>query len=168
MHFSKARTVPQALIIAVGWLIVANIGIIAAGYCRQRSLQDAAPLFAAVERGEGENVSRLLDLGAPVDARRFSSDPEVTEYYQRIKTWLRIETWLRYRDYPYSSGYTPLMIASLRGDEAMARLLIARGADCRATEGREGGTPVDLARGYGHPKLADYLDRVAQNQTKKP
>ena len=57
--------------------------------------------------------------------------------------------------------YTPMPGAASRGDVEMARLLLAHGAarDARAADGL---TPADVARKYGHPAFAEWLDSSPQ------
>lgn len=53
--------------------------------------------------------------------------------------------------------YTPLHGAASRGDIEMARLLLSHGAqrDARASDGM---TPADVARKYGHPGFAEWIE----------
>lgn len=56
--------------------------------------------------------------------------------------------------------YTALHGAASRGDIEIAKLLLASGANRNATA-TDGLTPADVARKYGHPEFADWLDSVS-------
>jgi ankyrin repeat protein len=53
-------------------------------------------------------------------------------------------------------GHTPLHSAAQNGDAAMARLLLAHGADPAAARD-DGKTALDLAREGGHNEVAGLL-----------
>lgn len=55
------------------------------------------------------------------------------------------------------SDYTPLHGAASRGDVAMAKLLLEHGADASA-RGSDGLSVADVARKYGHPEFAEWLE----------
>ena len=54
--------------------------------------------------------------------------------------------------------YTPLHGAASRGDLAIGKLLVENGArrDARAGDGM---TPADVARKYGHPEFAEWVEK---------
>lgn len=53
--------------------------------------------------------------------------------------------------------YTPLHGAASRGDVELAKLLLAHGAD-REAKASDGLTPADVARKYGHPAFAEWIE----------
>lgn len=53
--------------------------------------------------------------------------------------------------------YTPLHNAAAHGDIEMAKLLLAHGAD-RHAKSSDGMNVADVARKYGHPDVAEWLD----------
>jgi ankyrin repeat protein len=55
-----------------------------------------------------------------------------------------------------NSGWTPLVVAAVRGHKEVAELLIAKGADVSA-KNDDGETPLDLAIGRKHPETAALL-----------
>ena len=61
----------------------------------------------------------------------------------------------------HDNGYTPLGYAAMKGNPAMAELLLRNGADAGVTT-REGDTPVELALRMGHAELADLLRKARQ------
>ena len=59
-------------------------------------------------------------------------------------------------DAPQRGGYCALHSAAQNGNEAMVRLLLARGAN-RAKAAADGRTPVELAREKGHASVEALL-----------
>lgn len=55
--------------------------------------------------------------------------------------------------------YTPLHGAASRGNVEIGTLLLERGAD-RDARGSDGLTPADIARKYGKPEFAEWIERV--------
>jgi len=55
--------------------------------------------------------------------------------------------------------YTPLHGAASRGDTAIAKLLLENGAR-RDARGIDGMTPADIARKYGHPEFAEWVEKA--------
>lgn len=53
--------------------------------------------------------------------------------------------------------YTALHGAASRGDIEMGKLLLAHGAD-RSAKATDGMSPADVARKYGHPEFAEWLE----------
>ena len=56
--------------------------------------------------------------------------------------------------------YTPLHTAASRGDVVMAKLLLDRGADPHV-KGSDGMSVADIARKYGHPEFAAWIESTA-------
>jgi ankyrin repeat protein len=56
--------------------------------------------------------------------------------------------------------YTALHGAASRGDIEMAKLLLEHGAD-RDVRGSDGMTVADVARKYGHPEFAEWIERAS-------
>lgn len=135
-------------------LLASLVMLLAGSRLRQRTLA-AEPLFLAIEHMDVAEVERLLASGIPVNARRFSNPPEVWEYFDRVGTWCT------YRNYPFSLGYTPLMIASMGGDEKLVRVLLAHGADIHAVyDNRDHETAAMMARRYEHRQIANLLEGI--------
>ena len=80
----------------------------------------AAPLIAAVEKGDVEKTRQLLDQGADVGQTTYG-----------LNRW------------------TPLHVAAWKGHAEVARLLIHRGANINA-KGYQGFTPLLVAQRYSH------------------
>jgi RNA polymerase sigma factor (sigma-70 family) len=59
--------------------------------------------------------------------------------------------------HPVSVGFTPLHEASVRGEDAIVKLLIEYGADVNALGGRSRGTALHAAAAVGHASTADIL-----------
>lgn len=87
---------------------------------------DARALFGAAEDGDAPGAARLLSAGVAVDARLTPG------------------------------GETPLMRASARGHEEVARVLLDAGADASAQRS-DGFTPLILAVFFGHEGTARLL-----------
>ena len=62
-----------------------------------------------------------------------------------------------------NAGWTPLHIASGRGDESRAQLLVAKGANVDAKNQR-GRTPLHIAAEKGHKNMAEYLIAKGANK----
>jgi ankyrin repeat protein len=90
--------------------------------------REGQPLLAtAVAMGRTEIVAALLDAGLAVDAELV---PGVTEEFLALVPGKHARYYLG-----KDEGIRPLMIAVLRGDRDMARLLLARGASLGPTRG---------------------------------
>ena len=60
-------------------------------------------------------------------------------------------------DAPQQMDYTPLHGAASRGDIEMGEMLLAAGAQ-RDARGTDGLTPADVARKYGQPAFAEWIE----------
>ena len=57
------------------------------------------------------------------------------------------------------ADFTPLHGAASRGDIEMAKLLLSYGAD-RTAKAADGMSVADMARKYGHPEFAEWLEKA--------
>jgi ankyrin repeat protein len=90
-------------------------------------IDSSTPLHKAARHGHAEVVSVLLSYGADVNAEN-------------------------------TYHHTPLHCAVLAGSMPVAVILVEHGADVYAAAcGGLGSTPFDLAKGYDHSDVADYL-----------
>ena len=97
---------------------------------------DATDIFWACSYGDEAAVLRLLEMdGSLVHARRPAGA-------MTHRSWI---------------GRTPLHEAAVRGETAVGRLLIDRGADVNATAGDNNITPLHLAACGGHREMVDLL-----------
>ena len=94
--------------------------------------------FQAIESGKIEDVEKLYDEGAKLDARTTSRG-------------------MFSGNVPYGTGATPLHAACLLGSPDIVSFLIARGADVRAKDD-EGHTPLDYAN-LSHSYYEQDYDR---------
>ena len=90
------------------------------------SQREAEGLFRAARAGDVAAVERAVQRGVPVDVR----EP--------------------------GSGFTPLACAARNGRAAVARVLLARGADPRAAAPGHG-TPLSNAAWHGDPRVVELL-----------
>lgn len=151
------------------WLLLCAIIAMGSWVTRQaKSQQHQAQLDAQIltvaENGTVTQAQKLLAQGAQVDARRRSNAVILWE------PLLNIRTRLEYRDYPFQIGYTPLMLASIRGDRAMVIFLLGQGANPRASESIDGkgATAVSLAKDYRHPDIVSLLKQAGSGEPPMP
>ncbi|WP_309716844.1 ankyrin repeat domain-containing protein [Armatimonas sp.] len=151
------------------WLLLCAIIAIGSWVTRQAKLQQHqaqldAQILTVAENGTVPQAQKLLAQGAQADARRRSNAVTLWE------PLLNIRTRLEYRDYPFQIGYTPLMLASIRGDRAMVIFLLGQGANPRASEciDGKGATPVSLAKDYGHPDIVSLLKQAGSGEPPMP
>jgi ankyrin repeat protein len=115
------------------------------GVCRyliaHGAAADATDIFWACSYGDVAAVLRFLEIdGALVNARRPAGA-------RTHASWI---------------GRTPLHEAAIRGETAVGRLLIARGADVNAPAG-DNVTPLHLAACAGHREIAELLMAASAN-----
>lgn len=151
-------------------LVFAAVGVSAGIYAaywdslqNSRTAQLDATLFRAVDAGNVNAARAALQAGADVDARRFSNPRTIWEPLQRL------EIRLQYPNYHFQIGYTPLMIASIRGDTPMAALLLGHGAKTEVVESDGADDPpLELAVSYNHPQVALLLLQHGANPNGTP
>ncbi|MEI8348860.1 MAG: ankyrin repeat domain-containing protein [Candidatus Omnitrophota bacterium] len=116
--------------------------------------RNPTPLILAAEIGDAESVRVLLGRGADVKAkRRYGHDALGGACDAQHEDIMRL---LLDAGAPVDSdnaqGWTPLMVASSRGDTPTVQFLIERGACVRVTSGFNNGneTALTLASKHGH------------------
>lgn len=65
------------------------------------------------------------------------------------------------------AGYTPLMAAGFQGDDKIARMLLAAGADPKLVTLGKKQTAADLAEMAGHKELANLLRHFKRNDLER-
>jgi ankyrin repeat protein len=118
------------------------------------------PMVQAIKEGNIGALRALLDLGAPVegiDGQPWTPLEGAVQNNRLDIARLLIDRGadVNARD---RAGYTPLLVAASIdfGGTTMIDLLLAAGAD-RDAKNPEGKTALDLARAYGHARLAGRL-----------
>jgi len=119
------------------------------------------PLHFAAYAGNLEVAKLLLDRGAPIDRRantKFRNTPlqvslltaqeEMASMLVARGADVRIEQ---------EEGFTALHEAAQIGSEKLIALLLDAGADPNSRGGKEGRTPLAVARKAGHPGVAKLL-----------
>jgi ankyrin repeat protein len=125
------------------------------------------PLHLASFFGHKDVARLLLDRGAKVDAVTRNELENTPLHAAAAGRHLEVCVLLVERSAPVDAqqdgGFTALHTAAQHGDMALAKLLIANGAD-PAIETDEGKTASDLAYEFEHDDLADYLGQAAKTQ----
>ena len=117
----------------------------------------------AIFFGHGELARWLIEQGADVNAA--ASNPQKVAPLHAAATVCDRETMrllLERGADPNArqqAGFTPLHGAASRGDIEAGKLLLARGAD-RTAKSDDGMTAADVARKYGHPEFAEWLETL--------
>lgn len=127
------------------------------------------PLLNALAAGEFDIAQRLIAEGSDVHA---ATDGGATALYELSRAALPATGAQRAEqvqlalllidrgvvfDAPMGvARVTALMMAAVRGNAALVRALLARGADSRLTD-TQGGTALDFARKKGHSDVVDIL-----------
>jgi ankyrin repeat protein len=113
----------------------------------------ATPMLGAFKFGDIDTARTLLDLGAPVD---FADGNGITMLSRAVlNNEVEMARMLIARGADVNSvdkmGMTPLLWAAIMdfGDAAMSELLVTSGAR-RDARNKDGLTPLELARQYGH------------------
>jgi uncharacterized protein len=123
------------------------------------------PLHLAAFFGHRDAVALLVEHGADVEVVSRHELVRVTPLHSAVAGEGAadpgtVEELLR-RAAPVNAkvegGHTPLHSAAQNGDAAMARLLLAHGADAAAARD-DGKTALDLAREGGHDEVAGLLE----------
>jgi len=120
-------------------------------------------LIRAVARSDLSRVLQLVQLGAPLELRTLDGYSALEwaciEGHERIAKALldgKYEGRGAEIDAQDGEGHTPLICASIQGQEGVVRLLLARGAKV-ATRGKDGRTALSWATLGGEPNCAALL-----------
>ncbi|MBD8631743.1 ankyrin repeat domain-containing protein [Oxalobacteraceae sp. CFBP 8755] len=118
---------------------------------------NTALMMAAFKR-DGDTVRALLDKGAKVNQPGWTALHYAAASGDAAIAQLLIERGAQVNALsPRPSGaVSPLMMAAREGQDAMVRLLLAKGADA-GLKNTEGFTAAQLAKQAGHDKLAGLL-----------
>nr|WP_184891152.1 ankyrin repeat domain-containing protein [Candidatus Cardinium hertigii] len=113
--------------------------------------QNNRALFQAILKGELKKVKTAISGGTSVD-----------QLAERGNVPLHIEIYMGYAKNPYkkvriTAGYTPLHLAAYRGNIALIKLLLKKGANINAIDAQHGYTPLQLAACQGHEKVVQLL-----------
>lgn len=124
-----------------------------------RSRRWTTPLIASSNSGHTDVVQLLIDSGATVDSRSFTSWPLMAavkkSYTDIIKILLAANADTELRD---RNGRTPLMHAIEKGDFEIVKLLVESGADVNVVSSEDDPTsPLVLAINYGRPEIVTHL-----------
>ena len=128
---------------------------------RSRSADGFPGLGLAIFFGHGELARWLIEQGADVNApaenaQRVAPLHAAAAVRDRETMRLLLERGAD-PNARQQMDYTPLHGAASRGDIEMGELLLAHGArrDAHASDGM---TPADVARKYGHPAFAEWIE----------
>lgn len=129
-----------------------------------RSADGFPPLGLAIFFGHGELARWLIEQGADVNAAA-QNTARVAPVHAAAAVCDRqtMRVLLERGADPNARqqlDYTPLHGAASRGDLEMARLLLEHGAQ-REALGSDGLTPASIARKYGKPEFADWIESGA-------
>ncbi len=119
---------------------------------------DAEPLIAAALRGDALAVQRLLDAGAPINARDRQGRNAVLAatqggHIEAARVLISRGADVNAQDHIQDSAY---LLAGARGRTEILRLALAAGADLKSTN-RYGGTALIPACHYGHVETVRLL-----------
>ena len=127
----------------------------------QRTPDGFPPLGLAIFFGRPDVARFLIERGADVNAaaanaQRVAPLHAAAAVQDRATLQLLLERGAD-PNARQQADYTPLHGAASRGDVEAAKLLLAHGAvrDARASDGL---TPADVARKYGQPGFAEWID----------
>ena len=126
---------------------------------RQHNEEGVTPLHLAVKTNDAKIVSLLLDQGAEMEAKENTSnatplhDAVIGSAFISTRTLLSRGANMNAR---MKDGSTPLLLASLFPDPALAKLLIEHGADLNALK-NDGTSALSFARANHRPELERLL-----------
>lgn len=127
----------------------------------QRSGDGHTPLGLAIFFGHGSLARKLIEAGADVNAAAANAQQVAPLHAAAAVRDVETARALLARgadpNARQQQGFTPLHGAASRGDLEMAALLLAHGAD-RLARTDDGLTAADVARKYGHPDFAEWLE----------
>jgi len=166
-----------------GLLYVIVILVLLAGGCRDRSEEKNIALMEAASAGDVKEATKLIRMGADVNARNHSGCTPVdvamsnnrADMVKRLvdagaDVDLRVAAYLGDAEAarklikagepvngPGGYGDTPLHFAAMRGNVTVAGILIAGGADVDANDRYWDQTPLHLAAARGHKDIVELL-----------
>lgn len=117
-------------------------------YRARRDGQD--PLVAAARRGDGAEVSRLLDGGAEVP-------PSLVAESAGLRHWGVVRALVEHGAAVDAGNPSALHYAAAAGELGTVRLLLDHGADREMADAQFGMAPAVWAEHFGHADVAAYL-----------
>ncbi len=117
-------------------------------------------LFFAIRRFASlEAIKLLVDFGLDIkkrDAHGVSALDTAIKFKRVDIIGFCLDEGFDVNESSRKSGITPLMLASCFGDQTIAQLLLARGADINAKD-KSGMSPADYARKLGQKRMQEFL-----------
>ncbi|KAK3597127.1 hypothetical protein CHS0354_038046 [Potamilus streckersoni] len=126
---------------------------------QQRSSDGKTPVILACEKGNSEQLKKLLDAGADVTVKDEEGKTALHYCADNLETQcaeMLLEADTTLLNIQDEQMYTPMHMAVLAGNENLLKLLIERGADIHCLD-ENYHTLVHLATASGHPKILEIL-----------
>ncbi|KAL3873336.1 hypothetical protein ACJMK2_036468 [Sinanodonta woodiana] len=126
---------------------------------QQRSSDGKTPVILACEKGNSEQLKKLLDAGADVTVKDEEGKTALHYCADNLETQcaeMLLDANITLLNIQDEQMYTPMHMAVLAGNENFLKLLIERGADIHCLD-ENYHTLVHLATASGHPKILEIL-----------